>query len=562
MAKTVIAIKLRSMWNNATKPLWKLILIIIMALYFGVLAALVAFGGIATAASGEIDLFSKGAILGSLGVTVAWIVFPLLGMGLEGSLQPRSFAPFVAPSKKLSRALLAATPVGPGGLMTVLAMLVGSIGLIVGGKILLALVSVVLIPASVLAYALMSRTLTSYVSAKTMRTQKSRDLTQIIVTIVFLVVLFSLSFGISAAAEYANGNWIDATLALTKWTPLVGAFAIPFLILTGDVLPAILQVIYAVAIVLVLLNIWHAMVVKAMIGVKTPITPQIQQALDDRRAVVDPTIVQDREGAKAASIDKELPTLKLWTKLGLNAPTAAIAARTFRDWLKDSRLVPTTAISLLMPVLAIVVSLLDLESMQYMGLMFVFLVPLTLGTTVGMLISYDSTALSTQILAGVSGRTDRFGRSIGSQPMMIVVSIVNGAVLAWLVDFKYSVFLAIAVIYALTLIVMSIMAAMTGYRTFGVQPPGVSSMSTKGTANQFLLFLVMFLVLALAPMLFSPILFAIYAAGGTALADTLIGIAAIVWAVAIHIGLLLLGAFLYERNQAQILAQIRSWPGH
>ena len=270
MAKTVIAIKLRSMWNNATKPLWKLILIIIMALYFGVLAALVAFGGIATAASGEIDLFSKGAILGSLGVTVAWIVFPLLGMGLEGSLQPRSFAPFVAPSKKLSRALLAATPVGPGGLMTVLtAMLVGSIGLIVSGKILLALVSVVLIPASVLAYALMSRTLTSYVSAKTMRTQKSRDLTQIIVTIVFLVVLFSLSFGISAAAEYANGNWIDATLALTKWTPLVGAFAIPFLILTGDVLPAVLQVIYAVAIVLVLLNIWHAMVVKAMIGVKT-----------------------------------------------------------------------------------------------------------------------------------------------------------------------------------------------------------------------------------------------------------------------------------------------------
>jgi hypothetical protein len=146
--------------------------------------------------------------------------------------------------------------------------------------------------------------------------------------------------------------------------------------------------------------------------------------------------------------------------------------------------------------------------------------------------------------------------------MMIVVSIVNGAVLAWLVDFKYSVFLAIAVIYALTLIVMSIMAAMTGYRTFGVQPPGVSSMSTKGTANQFLLFLVMFLVLALAPMLFSPILFAIYAAGGTALADTLIGIAAIVWAVAIHVGLLLLGAFLYERNQAKILAQIRSWPGH
>ena len=104
-----------------------------------------------------------------------------------------------------------------------------------------------------------------------------------------------------------------------------------------------------------------------------------------------------------------------------------------------------------------------------MGLMFVFLVPLTLGTTVGMLISYDST-LSTQIWQ-VSGAPT--GLDDQSQPMMIVVSIVNGAVLAWLVDFKYSVFLAIAVIYALTLIVMSIMAAVTGYRTFGVQPRSI-----------------------------------------------------------------------------------------
>ena len=83
-------------------------------------------------------------------------------------------------------------------------------------------------------------------------------------------------------------------------------------------------------------------------------------------------------------------------------------------------------------------------------------------------------------------------------------------------------------------------------------------MSTKGTANQFLLFLVMFLVLALAPMLFSPILFAIYAAGGTH-CRTLIGIAAIVWCDPHRTTALF---FLYERNQAQILAQIRSWPGH
>lgn len=563
MAKTVIAIKLRSMWNNATKPMWKIILTVLVTLYFGALGVMLAVGGIMAVVEGYILEFSKGAIIGSLLITVAWLILPLMGMGFEGSLKPRSFTPFVAPSKELSRALLTATPVGPAGVLTALAMLVGTVGLFVDGKIVLGIVSLLLIPVTIFVYSLISRTLTSYVSSRTMRTRKSRDITQTIATVVLLVILMTFGLGVSALSEYASGGWYEAIVTVTKWTPLVGTFAIPFLIFTGDILPAVLQAVYAIAITLVLLKIWHAMVVKAMVGVKTPITPEIQRALDEGRAVVDPSVEAKRADAKASSIDSELPTLKRWTKLGLDSPTSVIAARTFRDWIKDTRLLPTVIISLLLPAIAIGAHLLAVESVGFLAPMFLFLVPLTQGVTAGMLISYDSTAFSMQVLSGVSGRADRFGRALGSQPMMILIAIWDGAVMAWLLDFKYSVFLVIALVYALMVTVMSLMSALTGYRTFGVQPPGESAMSTKGSANQFLLGLIMAAIAILAPTLNAPAAFAAFFKGGnTMLVDNLIGVGALVWGIGLHVGFLLLGAYLYERNQAQILTQIRSWPGH
>ena len=174
MAKTVIAIKLRSMWNNATKPMWKIILTVLVTLYFGALGVMLAVGGIMAVVEGYILEFSKGAIIGSLLITVAWLILPLMGMGFEGSLKPRSFTPFVAPSKELSRALLTATPVGPAGVLTALAMLVGTVGLFVDGKIVLGIVSLLLIPVTIFVYSLISRTLTSYVSSRTMRTRSQR----------------------------------------------------------------------------------------------------------------------------------------------------------------------------------------------------------------------------------------------------------------------------------------------------------------------------------------------------------------------------------------------------
>ncbi|MDO5049565.1 MAG: hypothetical protein Q4D87_06760 [Actinomycetaceae bacterium] len=562
MVKTVIGIKLRSMWNNATKPMWKIFLFGFLVLYFGALAAFLVFLGLASVVEGYIFEFSQIAAVTSLFMTVAWLILPLFGMGLESSLKPHLFTPHVAPSRKFSRAMLVANIVGPGALLSMIVMLVGTVALFIAGEVALGVLSVLLIPVALFVYALVSRTLTSWVSSRTMQTQKSRDMTQLVLTVVFIAAMFAFSFVAQALGEMTSTGWFSAVLTVGQWTPLVGPFAIPFLIYTGQVIPAVLQVVYVVVIAAILGKIWHGLVVKAMIGVKTPITPQIREAIEQGRPVVDPSVVTREVDDTKASLDYALPSLRFWTKLGLSSPTAAIAARTVRDWVKDSRLAPTTIVSFFLPLLGAAVKWAEWDNMTHMAFILVFLTPITLGTTAGMLISYDSTALWLQISAGVSGRTDRFARSLGTQPLAIAVSIVDGVVAAYLLDFRYSTFALIALIYAAMLITMAGMSAITGFRALGVQPPGTSAMSTKGTSNQFLAMLIMFGLMIVSTILIAPGILALYWFGGTVLLDTLIAVGILIWGIALHVGGLMLGAFLYERNQASILSQIRSWPGH
>lgn len=567
MVATVARIKLRSMWTNATDKAWKIVLEILGVLYAIGILVMMTVSVVLAVRDGALHQISTIGILIASAILIAWVVFPVFGMGMDSTLNPRSFAPYIAPSNKFSRALLWATPVGPGGIATLILLVLGTLSWFLDGRIVLGVLSILLIPVDLLVYTLVARVLSTSVSDYLNKNQKSRDVTGVVGTMLFLVVIFGFAFLSNAMPENDATNLYASMAKILVWTPLTGPAIIPNLIYAGQVIPLVLQIVYAVVIVGGLGWVWHRVVVKAMVGVPTTITPEIEQAIEEGRYLVDPTLVETRtEDASGltpiSDISKELRTIDLWSKLGLNPAAAALAARTARDWVKDARLLPSAIAVLMFPALGAVMMYAQFPGSEYTAIMMVALGPFIWGPTIGMLMSYDSTALWMQISAGVSGRTDRFARSLGSQIYVILFAIINGLVLAWVSDGAVPAFVGIVASYSLTLISSGLMFALTGRVAFGVQPPDASPLSTKGSGNQMLMILAMFGIIFLGITLMLPFVLAYLLIDQTAIVTTVLGLLLLVWGIAIHLGTLLWGGKLYDKYQAKILQQIASWPGH
>lgn len=86
-------------------------------------------------------------------------------------------------------------------------------------------------------------------------------------------------------------------------------------------------------------------------------------------------------------------------------------------------------------------------------------------------------------------------------------------------------------------------------------------MSTKGTANQMATFIGGLVVFTLGSLLMVPAVLA-YIYLGPIITEAAVYLLVLVWTLGISYVALRIGAGLLERNQAAILQQIKSWPGH
>ncbi|KGF02508.1 hypothetical protein [Actinomyces sp. S4-C9] len=558
MVASIIGLKLRSLWNNLTQKWWKLVLVILATLYFGAFFGFMLIAPLLILDPSLITPFTKVALLVASASTLAWAGAPLFGMGLDATTAPKSFAPYVAPTRSLSRALLYASVAGPAGLITLLVFVAGTAGLFKVNEPLYGILSIVLMPFALVSLALVSRFISFWFAARVEASQGRRDLMQMVGVVLFVAIMWGFSYFMSTFAEGGIHLDVGAMANIAKWTPFAGIVSIPYLLAGGELIPALVQVAYGVAIFAVLGAGWHSLVRGEMVGRKHELTGAAKQAVAAGQSVVDPTLVTT-EINTVAGLDQQLKSLNFWLKLGLNPPTAALAARNLHMWVRDARLAPSLIIMLMMPILGLGFSL-SPTGASTGWFLFVF-TPLIFGQTAGMLLSYDSTAYWMHVSAGVTGRADRFGRLFASLPALIVVSIFNGVLASIALPIGMSWLALTIASFSLGLLTASLMSAITGYRAFGVQPPGTSAMSTKGTANQMATFIGGMIVFILGSSLMVPAVLA-YIYLGPIITEAAVYLLVLVWTLAISYVALRIGAGLLERNQAAILQQIKSWPGH
>ena len=558
MVASIIGLKLRSLWNNLTQKWWKLVLVILGTLYFGAFFGFMLIAPLLILDASLLIPFTKVALLVASASTLAWAGAPLFGMGLDATTAPKSFAPYVAPTRSLSRALLYASVAGPAGLITLLVFVAGTAGLFKADEPLYGILSIVLMPFALVSLALISRVISFWFAARVEASQGRRDLVQMVGVVLFVAAMWGFSYLMSTFAEGGIHLDVGALANIAKWTPLAGIISIPYLLASGELIPALVQVAYGAAIFSVLGAGWHSLVRGEMVGRKNELTGAAKQAVAAGQSVVDPALVAT-EINTVAGLDQQLKSLNFWLKLGLNPPTAALAARNLHMWVRDARLAPSLIIMLTMPVLGFGFSL-SPAGASTGWFLFVF-TPLIFGQTAGMLLSYDSTAYWMHVSAGVTGRADRFGRLFASLPALIVVSVFNGVLASIALPIGVSWLALTIASFSLGLLTASLMSAITGYRAFGVQPPGTSAMSTKGTANQMATFIGGLVVFLLGSLLMVPPVLA-YIYLGPIITEAAVYLLVLVWTLGISYVALRIGAGLLERNQAAILQQIKSWPGH
>ena len=558
MVASIIGLKLRSLWNNLTQKWWKLVLVILATLYFGAFFGFMLIAPLLILDASLITPFTKVALLVASSSTLAWAGAPLFGMGLDATTAPKSFSPYVAPTRSLSRALLYASVAGPAGLITLLVFVAGTAGLFKVDEPLYGVLSIVLMPFALVSLALMSRFISFWFAARVEASQGRRDLMQMVGVVLFVAIMWGFSYFMSTFAEGGIHLDVGALANIAKWTPFAGIVSIPYLLASGELIPALVQVAYGVAVFAVLGAGWHSLVRGEMVGRKHELTDATKQAVAAGQSVVDPTLVAT-EVKTVAGLDQQLKSLNFWLKLGLNPPTAALAARNLHMWVRDARLAPSLIIMLMMPILGLGFSL-SPTGASTGWFLFVF-TPLIFGQAAGMLLSYDSTAYWMHVSAGVTGRADRFGRLFASLPALIVVSIFNGVLASIALPIGMSWLALTIASFSLGLLTASLMSAITGYRAFGVQPPGTSAMSTKGTANQMATFIGGLVVFTLGSLLMVPAVLA-YIYLGPIITEAAVYLLVLVWTLGISYVALRIGAGLLERNQAAILQQIKSWPGH
>ena len=382
---------------------------LIVGFVFGAVAGLglAATGLILFLASGAISRdagFALAALVGA-GLTVGWLLLPLLFFGIDDTLDPARFALFPLRRRTLTIGLLAGSLVGIPGAATATAM----IGLAVAGGLRAgpggAIVGTAGAVLALLVCVTASGALTSAFAAL-LRTRRVRDLAAV------LLALLAASIGpmnllLSSTLRHAS---LAPILRLAKdlaWTPLSAAFVAPYDIKEGRPLLALARLAIAAGTVLILLWWWGRTMESSMVG-----------------ASAGPRVRATRGGAVATLMPAILRSLR-------PGRFTAIVAQELRYWSRDARrraaLISITVGGAVVP---IVLRLLPARYEGHQGGAPLPLAVLFSSLTAAALLSnqfgFDGSAYSAHLLAVVPGRTDLRARAAAISIVMlpVVVAIV------------------------------------------------------------------------------------------------------------------------------------------
>ena len=569
MVATLVKLKWRLTLNALTKNVWAIIGTVFGALYgLGALGLMLA-GAVGLGLKADPDVIML--VLGSLGalLVVGWAVVPLLVTGVDSTLDPRAIAAWAAPSRRLALGLLAAGALGIPGCITAAVCLIPVLTWLLAGQLPAALLALLCAPAALATCVLLSRIIVTAAGISSSR--RGRETTAIIAFVAFLVFTQLPNLIPRILGDDPTG-FLQQLRTLAKVMGLIPfgwAFAAPGLMATGSVLSALVLAIGAWILPMILLPLWQRVVNKAMTSPGSSHTRTRAYAAD---------------GAGSDIQHRGLPDVLPWARrLGaaLPAPAAAVAARSLRYWRTDPRYLVQFLSVLLLPVVLVLGPALNssrfvvyvngqrVENSFALGhapAALLFMAPalaVFMGWAIHDDLGLDSTALWSHISAGIRGAHDRLGRVVGAAawqvPALLVVDLL---MVAWTGRWEAlpAVTGACLALYGCALAWSCLASVLLPYETLAPGQPMRSR--TSGTA--FLAALIQMVAILLLLAVCSPVLgVAVYGVVQAApLWEWVALVAGIVWCSLLLWGGVVFGGRMLDRRGPQVLATIRTWPGH
>ena len=570
MVATLVKLKWRLTLNALTKNVWAIIGTVFGALYgIGALVMVLA-GAVGLGLKADPDVI--GLVLGALGALLmaGWAVVPLLVTGVDSTLDPRAMAAWTAPSRGLALGLLAAGALGIPGCITAAVCLIPVLTWLLAGQFAAALLALLCAPAALATCVLLSRIIVTAAGISSSR--RGRETTAIIAFVAFLVFTQLPNLIPRILGDDLTG-FLQQLRTLAKvmgLSPFGWAFAAPGLMSAGSVPAALALAVGAWILPVILLPLWQRVVGKVMTSPGASHTRTRAYAADS---------------AGSDARNQGLPDVLPWARrLGasLPAPAAAVAARSLRYWRTDPRYLVQFLSALLLPVVIVLGPALNSSrfsvsvngrpvdtsfALGHAPAPLLFMAP-ALAVFMGWVIhddlGLDSTALWSHISAGISGAHDRLGRVVGAAvwqvPALLVIDLL---MVAWTGRWEAlpAVTGACLALYGCALAWSCLASVLLPYETLA---PGDSPMRSRTSGTAFLAALIQMAAILLLLAVCSPVLgVAVYGVVQAApLWEWVALVAGIVWCSLLLWGGVVFGGRVLDRRGPQVLATIRTWPGH
>ena len=570
MVATLVKLKWRLTLNALTKNVWAIVGTVIGALY--------GIGALVMVLTGAVGLGLKVApdvimlVLGALGalLVAGWAVVPLLVTGVDSTLDPRAMAAWTAPSRGLALGLLAAGALGIPGCLTAAVCLIPVLTWLLAGQFAAALLALLCAPAALATCVLLSRIIVTAVGVSASR--RGREATAIITFVAFMVCtqLPNLIPRILGDDPSDFLQRLSGAAKVMGLSPFGWTFSAPGLMATGSVMPALALAIVAWVLPVILFPLWQRVVGKVMTSPGTSHTRMRAYAASST-------------GSNARQ--QGLPDVLPWARrLGasLPAPAAAVAARSLRYWRTDPRYLVQFLSVLILPVVLVLGPALNSsrfaagDNGQPVDISFalghapaplLFMAPalaVFMGWAIHDDLGLDSTALWSHISAGISGAHDRLGRVVGAAvwqvPALVAIDLL---MVVWTGrwDALPAVTGACLALYGCALAWSCLTSVLLPYETLA---PGDSPMRSRTSGTALLAALIQMAAILLLLAVCSPVLgAAVYSVvQGAPVWGWVALVAGIVWCGLLLWGGVVVGGRMLDRRGPQVLATIRSWPGH
>ncbi|WP_369044796.1 transporter [Sinomonas sp. P10A9] len=533
MVAHLIRLKLLLVRNGLRRSPWQLVGIVIGALY-GLWMLFLAVVGLIALSVVPTGLAETVLVLAGTVLVVAWALTPIVFSGIDLTLDPARFALFPIPMRQLLVGQAIAGLIGVPGICTALALGASTITWARG-----VFPFVVAALGALLALGLcvvLSRLIAS-LAAELATSRRFRDASRI----VMIMPIMLLGPGISLLARGIQGGGaaaISGSAGILGWTPLGAPFSAPADAAEGRVLEALVKLIIAAAGLGLAAWGWSWALARAL---ESP----------GSRSGGGRTAGRAGAGGRGLGAFGWMPA----------TPAGAVAARALTYWFRDPRYTVGLIVVPLLPVILYVSSLAGrAHRASLLESPFIISGPLAafvLAWSISADVSYDSTAFSLHVAAGVKGRADRLGRA-AALLLFAVPAIAVIAVLPFLLAGDWRLFPAfLGLSLGVLLSGVGLSSVVSARYTVAVPQPGESPFRRPaGTSAQTLL--VQFGgMIALAILCVPELVLAVRAAltGDVGLAWAALGVGVVLGA-GLLAGGVALGGYLMDRRAPELYASL------